>query len=51
MTWWPPLQFSLDPLRGSLGVHSQPVDKFSNLPEPQVFSSLKSSGINDTFLA
>lgn len=41
----PSLPFSL--ARGSLGVYSQPVDKFSNLPELQVSSSVKNIGTND----
>ena len=43
----PSLPFSL--ARGSLGVYSQPVDKFSNLPKPQVSSSVKNNGTNDNF--
>ncbi|KAJ8781592.1 hypothetical protein J1605_010850 [Eschrichtius robustus] len=38
-----------DSNKGSLGVYSQPVDKFSNLPEPQVSSSVKNNGTNDNF--
>lgn len=45
----PSLRFSLASLRGSLGVHSQSVDKFPNLSDPQVSSSVKNSGTDDTF--
>lgn len=47
----PSLWFCLACFRGNIGVHSQIVNKFPNLSEPQFSSSVKISRTNDTYLA